>query len=149
MKKNICTEAVINAPIETVWSILTDFAAFPQWNSFITGISGSLAEGSCLNVCIEPAGGRAMRFKPRLLVYQAPQELRWLGSLPLRGLFDGEHFFRLEALSEHTTRLVHGENFSGILVRLMAGSLDKHTLPAFEKMNRELKQRAESFFQTA
>lgn len=149
MQKNLHTEIIINAPAASVWAVLTDFAAYPEWNSFITAISGSLAEGGRLNVCIQPQGGRAMRFKPRILACRAPHEMRWLGSLPLRGLFDGEHYFLLEALSEQQTRLIHGERFSGLLVGLVEASLDKHTLPAFEQMNRELKQRAEQQFQTA
>lgn len=146
MKKTIHTEITINAPIETVWAILTDFPAYPQWNSFVIEISGKLVAGEHLHVCVQPKEGRTMRFKPRIIVYQAPQELRWLGSLPLRGLFDGEHFFQLDALSEGVTRLAHGEHFSGIFVGLMAKSLERQTLPAFEQMNRELKQRAESHF---
>ena len=35
------------------------------------------------------------------------------------------------------------ERFGGVLVRFLAGSLDRHTLPGFRQMNQALKRRAE------
>jgi hypothetical protein len=63
--------------------------------------------------------------------------------LLLDGLFDGEHYFRVEALSAHSTRFVHGEHFSGILIGLMSGLLKK-TDRGFALMNEALKKRAEA-----
>jgi len=39
--------------------------------------------------------------------------------------------------------LAQEETFTGVLVPLMARSLDRHTQPAFEAMNAALKHRAE------
>jgi hypothetical protein len=36
---------------------------------------------------------------------------------------DGEHYFLLELIGESRTRLTQGENFSGLLVGLLSGSL--------------------------
>src|SRR5208337_3854746 len=33
--KEIHTEIEINAPAEKVWKVLTDFAAYPEWNPFV------------------------------------------------------------------------------------------------------------------
>jgi uncharacterized membrane protein len=33
--KEIHTEIEINAPAEKVWRVLTDFAAYPEWNPFV------------------------------------------------------------------------------------------------------------------
>lgn len=48
----------IAAPPERVWSILTDFAAHPQWNPFITAIWGELKTGGG---CRSPPGRPAAR----------------------------------------------------------------------------------------
>jgi hypothetical protein len=41
------------------------------------------------------------------------------------------------------SRLVQQEQFSGLLVPFVQGSLDRRTLPAFHAMNTALKDRAE------
>jgi hypothetical protein len=71
------------------------------------------------------------------------RRLRWLGHLLVPGIFDGEHGFTLEPLPEGGVRLTQQEDFRGVLVLLLARSLDRRTLPAFERMNQALKQRAE------
>ena len=64
------------------------------------------------------------------------------------GIFDGEHSFTIEPL-DGGVRLVQQEDFRGVLVPLFARSLDRRTLPAFERMNEALKQRAEQAHDTA
>lgn len=142
MKKTLNTETLINAPLHRVWQILLDFAAYPQWNPFITHISGDIQTGGRLYITVQPVGGKAMSFSPRVLTADKP-ELRWRGKFLLPGLFDGEHFFRLDDLGNGQTKLVHGEHFSGLLVGLFSRSLDHGTLAGFEKMNLALKQRSE------
>lgn len=55
---------VINAEPHAVWQVLTNLDSYPQWNPFITSISGSLEPGGRLRVRISPPGGRAMTFRP-------------------------------------------------------------------------------------
>ena len=145
MSKTIETSIIIAAPPARVWGVLTDFARFPEWNPFVRSIKGDLAVGSRLDVQIAPQGKKGMRFRPTVRAANANQELRWLGSLLVPGLFDGEHYFVLEPQGSGTTRFVHGERFSGILVGLImsAGMLDA-TRQGFEAMNTALKQRAEA-----
>jgi uncharacterized protein YndB with AHSA1/START domain len=48
------TEIEIDAPAERVWGVLTDFAAYPQWNPFIRTISGKPSTDERLEVRLEP-----------------------------------------------------------------------------------------------
>ena len=84
-----------------------------------------------------------MTFKPTVLGVENERELRWLGRFLLRGLFDGEHILRVEALGDGRTRFTQAERFSGILVRAFGSTLDKTEL-GFEQMNSALKTRAEA-----
>jgi hypothetical protein len=84
-----------------------------------------------------------MRFKPKVLKAEPNRELRWLGHLGLPGLFDGEHIFTIEPLDRERVRFVQRERFSGLLVPLLAKSLDTGTHAAFEAMNRAIKEQAE------
>ena len=68
---------------------------------------------------------------------------RWLGRWGIPGVFDAEHSFTITPRKEGGVRLSQDERFTGVLVPLMARSLDRHTQPAFEAMNAALKDRAE------
>jgi hypothetical protein len=140
--KQLHTEIEIDAPAEHVWELLTDFASYPQWNPFIRSISGRPAER--LQARLEPPGGRAMTFKPKVLKAEPNRELRWLGHLLVPGVFDGEHSFTIEPLEENRVRFLQREAFKGLLVPLFARSLETNTQRGFEDMNHALKERAET-----
>jgi hypothetical protein len=136
-------EIEIDAPPERVWAVLTDFAAYPEWNPFIRRISGEVREGARLEVLIEPPGARATTFKPTVRAVRANRELRWLGRLVLPGVFDGEHTLQIEPMDGDRSRFVQSERFSGLLVGLVKGTLAK-TEAGFEQMNVALKARVEA-----
>lgn len=121
---------------ERVWAELTNFSAYPDWNPFITQANGDWAEGNTVAIT---AGG--MDFKPKVLAFDAGKELRWLGSLLFKGLFDGEHYFLLNDNGDGTTTLTHGEDFSGVLVPLFRTKLNKDTKDGFEAMNEAFSKR--------
>ncbi|MBI4544746.1 MAG: SRPBCC family protein [Gemmatimonadetes bacterium] len=43
--KELYAEIDIEASAERVWQVLTDFAAYPEWNPFMRSISGTLEQG--------------------------------------------------------------------------------------------------------
>ena len=135
-------EIEVEAPPGRVWAVVIDFAAYPDWNPFIRRISGELLEGARLEVRIEPPEARATTFRPTVRAVEANRELRWLGRLPVPGIFDGEHSLRIEPLDGGRSRFVQSERFSGVLVGLVKGTLAK-TEAGFEQMNTALKARVE------
>jgi len=142
--KQLHTEIEIDASAEQVWELLTDFASYPEWNPFIRSIGGRPAPGERLQARLEPPGGRAMTFKPEVLMAEPNRELRWLGHLLVPGLFDGEHSFTIQPLEDNRVRFVQRETFKGLLVPLFARSLESNTQRGFEAMNHALKERAEA-----
>ncbi len=140
--KQVSSEIDIEASAERVWSLLTDFSSFPEWNPFIRKASGQPKVGERLEVNLQPSGARSMTFKPRVLKAEPGQELRWLGRLLIPGLFTGEHSFTIEQLDEKRVRFVQSERFTGLLVPLARG-LVNDARRGFEEMNRPLKERAE------
>lgn len=142
--KEIQTEIEIAAPAGKIWEILTDFASFHQWNPFMNTAQGKLKPGSRLQLHIQPPGGMGMTFKPTVLKAEPGRELRWLGHLLMPGLFDGEHYFLIEAQGDNDARFIQGERFTGVLVPLMGlMGLFPKTIRGFEEMNQALKARAE------
>lgn len=144
MSRLLHTDIIIAAPSEAIWAILTDFAAYPEWNPFIRRITGKLEVGSRLEVDLAPPGGRAMTIRPTLREVQPGRILRWLGQVGLPGLFDGEHSFQVEPLADGQVRFVQSERFSGVLVPLVMTFIGASTQQGFEAMNTALKERAEA-----
>src|SRR5688572_24984610 len=142
--RELLTEIEIDASPARVWKVLLDFPAHADWNPFIRSIQGQARVGEELEVRVQPEGGKPMSFRPRVLAAEPEKELRWRGRFLLPGIFDGEHFFRIEALAAQRTRFVHGEQFSGMLVPLAWGSMENGTRAGFVAMNRALKARAEA-----
>jgi hypothetical protein len=134
----------IGAPAGRVWEILTDLPAYPEWNPFVRRIAGALTPGARLDVRLEPPGGAGVTLRPVVLVAEPERELRWRGSILVPGLFDGEHHLILEPLGGGRVRFRQEERFTGVLVPLLARSLDRHTLRGFYEMNAALKARAEA-----
>ena len=62
----------------------------------------------------------------------------------MKGVFDGEHKFRLEQITPVQTRLIHSEAFSGILVKPFLKNLQTKPQPGFQRMNNALKVRLEN-----
>ncbi|MEF8780406.1 MAG: SRPBCC domain-containing protein [Haloferacaceae archaeon] len=138
----ITTTIEIDDSADHVWEILTDFERYAEWNPR-TRIDGSPTVGSVLEVSPGPDAGRIPTFRPRVLVADG-RELRWLGHLYVRGLFDGEHRFTIEELPDDRSRLVHSERFTGLLAGGLLRLIGRDTEAGFEAVNAALRDRAES-----
>jgi hypothetical protein len=142
--KEVYTEIEIQASSERVWQVLTKLEHFSQWNPFIRSAKGELKVGSQLEMLIQPLGSSAMKFRPRVLKVEPNREFRWLGNLLIPGIFDGEHIFIIDSLSENKVRFQHYEQFNGILIPLLWKNLDTNVRQGFNQMNAALKKLAES-----
>ncbi|MGB0121431.1 MAG: SRPBCC domain-containing protein [Solirubrobacterales bacterium] len=140
--REIKTRTTIAAAPDEVWKVLTDLESYENWNPFITSASGDVTEGQRLRLRIAPPDGRSMSFRPTVLKADPGRELRWLGRLGVRGIFDGEHYFQLRELDNGGTELLQGEKFTGMAVGLLGGAL-KNTERGFELLNEALRERCE------
>ena len=140
MAKEIKTEIIIRTTPEKIWTILTDFEKYPQWNPFITSIKGKVERGKKIQVRIEPPNGKGMTFNPTVLTKDENRELRWLGKFLFSGLFDGEHKFELIENGNGTVTFIQSEKFTGIFVGLFN---PEKTQQGFTEMNKKLKELAE------
>jgi len=139
------TMTEIEAPAERVWQILTDFARYPEWNPFIRRIHGEPLRRAELDVLIQPDGAKPVRFRPRIVTFRPPKELRWLGRARLPGLFQGEHRFVVEHLGPRRSRLIHEQRVRGLLVPFLRARLEEPVRRGFDAMNLALKQVAERY----
>lgn len=142
--KNLKTQIEIKASPQRVWEVLMDFNNYSQWNSFILKASGDPVVGKTIQVTIQPKRNQKMEFTPKVLKLDSSSEFRWKGKLGLKGVFDGEHYFKLESLDQNTTLFTHGEVFSGILSPIIYPMIMEDTQKGFIRMNNELKIRSEN-----
>src|SRR5438093_10920309 len=103
----------IAASAARVWDVLTDFAAYPEWNPFIRRIEGVLVPRARLLVRVQPPGGRPMTFRPTVLRVEPERELAWRGRTLIPGPFDGEHYFTLEPRTVDSGRFLPGHQLRG------------------------------------
>lgn len=142
--KKIETQVRITARAEQVWAVLMDFEAYSEWNPFIISVSGEAVTGTRLKNEIRLNAKKTMAFMPEVLVVDELREFRWIGSVFVKGLFDGEHYFRLVPNNDGTTNLIHGELFTGLLAGLVMKMSGEDTRRGFLAMNDALKARVEA-----
>ena len=124
--------------------MLTDFAAYPEWNPFMFSVEGAAEAGAHLQIAMQRRGGMVLRFGARVVVSDPPRELAWSGEglkghLP--GLVRGERRVVIDPLANDRSRLRMRTTFSGLLAPLM-GWLERYR-EAFAEMELALKVRAE------
>jgi hypothetical protein len=143
MTKQLQAEVEVQASPERVWEVLTDFAAYPDWNPFIVKASGELVPGARLELHMRLAGRRPMTLRPEVLDADPGRTFRWLGRLLMPGVFDGEHRFTIQPTGPGRVRVIQHEEFRGLLAPLVLAMIAKPTLESFHRMNDALKARAE------
>lgn len=111
--REVKTELEIAAPPDAVWRGLLDKSCWARFSDFCDKDPACpIAEGQSFTFGLRLLGLPAVPIKVRVDRLVPNQELRWVGKIPG---FRGEHYFLLEPLGTDSTKLVHGELFSGPL----------------------------------
>jgi uncharacterized protein YndB with AHSA1/START domain len=115
----IAVEVQIPAPPAAVWARLTNAADFPNWNSTVGRIGGTIAAGQRLEIEVPSAPGRV--FKPTVVTFEPPRRMVWQdGFAPM---FQGTRTFTLEGPESGPTTFRMEEVFRGMMLPLIKGSL--------------------------
>jgi uncharacterized protein YndB with AHSA1/START domain len=130
--------ATIQAPPDKIWTLLTDAAKFPTWNSTVTSIEGQIAEGQTLKLKVPSAPERV--FKPKVSGVEAGRTMIW--SDGMAPMFKGGRTFTLTPNADGSTQFEMTERFSGLMLPMIKGSLPDFA-PVFEAYAEDLKRAAE------
>lgn len=141
--RRIHDQIEIDAPVERVWEVFTDFPSFPSWNPFIARLEGRLDPGSRLRVTLR-LGRRLMHFRPEVTVVRHGREIRWLVRQAIPGIFDVERAFELEALRPSGTRFAQWEEARGLLAPVVMVVVRRKLAHGYAALNEALKARAEA-----
>jgi len=129
----------IDAPIATVWSLLTDVRAQSRWNSTLTSIEGKIEPGERVSFQVPEAPGQT--FSPRVVEYNPPRSMVWrLNRWPL---LVSDRTYRLTPGPNGSTEVAIDEVFRGLLLPLIARSLPDFGA-MFERTATDLQAAAEA-----
>ena len=128
---------LIDAPIASVWKLLTNGAEMRRWDSGIARIEGTISLGKKIKVFAHPLPEKGTSF--RVLRLDPEDRMVWRRSKPL-GLFTGVRSFRVRE-KELKTHFFIFEEFSGPLSSIVAARADLE--PQFRRFAKGLKTRAE------
>ncbi|HUL86169.1 MAG TPA: SRPBCC domain-containing protein [Actinomycetota bacterium] len=139
--KEIRSEVEIEGTAEEVWSVLTDFDRYGEWNPGFSQVRGRAEVGATLDVTFLRSGDRTTKMHPRVLVAEPGREFRWLGRLLMPWVFDGEHRFEIHEDEPGRVRFVQAERFRGVLVPFFRHLIEVDTLTTFGEVNEALAAR--------
>jgi hypothetical protein len=138
-RMDVAVNALIQASPDRIWALLTEAAAFPHWNSTVTSIEGEIAEGRTLKIRVPVAGERV--FKAKVSKVKPGRSMTW--SDGMAPMFKGVRTFTLTPKGDGSTHFSMNEEFSGLLLPLIRGSLPDFA-PVFETYAADLKRAAEA-----
>jgi len=130
-------EAAIAAPVETVWSVLTDFAGWTTWNKNVTKMSINKPVASGTEFRWKGGGANIVSV---IQIVEPPSRIVWTGRT-----------FGIKAVHSWSLRSANGgsvvrteESFSGVLARILNSQMRRMLKRSLEEGLAYLKQECET-----
>lgn len=135
-RQSVRVEVDIRATAARIWSLLTDAADMPRWNSTVTSVEGRVAPGERLTIKV-PISTRT--FPVKVDVFEPPTRLVWGDG---NAVFRGVRTYTLVSNTDGSTTFTMEEVFTSALLPLIGLSLPDFK-PVFERYASDLKAEAE------
>ena len=138
MTTSYAVRRTINASPDKVWALLTDAAGYPDWNTAVVSLHGTIAVGQTIRLVSVADPKRT--FKLKVAELDRPSRMVWSSGMPF-GLFRGVRTYSLRPAGENTEFAME-EMFSGPLAPLITKAIPDLT-DSFEKFADGLKRASE------
>ncbi|NQY59612.1 SRPBCC family protein [Cognatishimia sp.] len=135
--KTFHVETTINAPAEKIWEVLTDTAAYPEWNPTFVEVDGTYSQGGKVLNKVQDPSGAVLEMTATVAMLNPARELRQKGGVPLVITFD--HRWILEPV-EGGTKVTQHEVDRGLYLWFWNSDWIE---PAYAKTSAALKARVE------
>ncbi|CAG0928600.1 hypothetical protein TFLX_00962 [Thermoflexales bacterium] len=134
----------INAPLEKVWSVLTDLENYPKWNPFTPRVETTFVVGepAILYVTMNERQRRIQR--EVMTVFEPQHAFAWASIMGSPLILKANRWQIVEPLDEHHTHYQTHETFDGLLVPLIMALYRKDIQRGFEAVGQALKQYVET-----
>jgi hypothetical protein len=143
MATAIGAQIEIEAPIERVWQIVSDLAAYPEWNPFTPRVESSLRLGDPVTLHVRMKPNRELVRVERITAVEPKERLCWSMQLLAPFVLASERCQTVTALAEGRTRYSTENRFRGFLVPLVLWIYGEDMRRGFNELAAALKKRAE------
>jgi hypothetical protein len=147
--QEVTTSILIEAPAERIWSILSDFDSYSNWNPFIPRIFGEARLSATILEFVYIAPGLYLPLPMEVIVCEPGRELAWRGAVPhwFSAVCAGEHHFTIQTLPDRANccEFSHYALLRGIVMQLGAAHIQNRVKQVHEAMNLALKERSEAW----
>ena len=96
------TTFAVEAPVERVWEVLTDFDRWAEWNPSVPSIEGEPRVGSTVTLTLAMPGRPSAKVKAALTEVVPERRLVWDGTVGPKWLFAGHREFLIEPQPDGT-----------------------------------------------
>lgn len=141
-KWKVYTEIEINAPIDSVWSVLTDFEKMPSWSSRFQGIDGVFKNGEAITAKFksDPEKDELTTYQHNIIVND--YSFGWQGDVFALGMRDA-HYYQLVELEANKTLMIQSDQSNSGMTWLLGKTVSKIMLEGYNTFNTELKSTVE------
>jgi uncharacterized protein YndB with AHSA1/START domain len=140
---SVRAEIAIDAPIEPVWQILTDFEGYRAWNPFTPRVETTLRVGDPIHLHVR-LGGERLSHRVESVTRNQPHTLGWEMKMGARFLLHAERIQTLTPIDAHRTHYLSEDVFGGwlapLVLALYGGAMER----GFRDCALGLKKAAES-----
>jgi hypothetical protein len=127
----------IKAAPARVWSLMTNAADFPRWNSTVKNIEGSIAAGQTIKLVAAISPGRV--FNLNIVEFVPEKKMVWSEG---NAMFKGVRTYTVNPKPDGSTDFSMAEEYTGLFLPMIGGSLPDFKA-TFEQYLADLKREAE------
>lgn len=140
---HVDTSIEISAEPHQIWSVLTEFARYSEWNPLLLHVRGRPHPGERVVATLTPPDARVRTFRPIVTRVHPARELAWRGWILPPKLILVEHAFRIQSI-QCGTRFCHSATFRGVALRTCRETIEQQARVGLELMNWRMKRVAEA-----
>jgi uncharacterized protein YndB with AHSA1/START domain len=142
IKKTFSRETAISIDIQAdksiIWALLTNASDYPRWNSTVTSLEGTIAQGEKIHLKSYLDAKRV--FKLKVKEFEADNKLVWGDAM-------GQRIYTLKTIGNGLTNFCMNEKIGGPMFPLFAKMIPPFD-ESFEKFANDLKKEAEAISKT-
>ena len=135
----------VQAPAEIVWEVVSDFAAWHEWNPLYRKAEGQMKIGTALTLEQHMPGEPAKVIAPIVQDWVPYEQLHWR-SKRVGGFVTAIRYLEIENMGPSNATFSNGELLIGLLLRLVGRDERRRMKAAFTQMGEAVRDRAEAIW---